>query len=135
MLDAQFRAELVELMFPALCALAQAKETVGELLPVVREYGSDAKWACPLQIPQKAARVGRCLTAVDADKNPARSPVNCNKQITAGSLILHLRQILHVDVDIPGVVCLEPAVLGPCHLCFQIAQIARAMPSQTPIQP
>ena len=46
--DIQFGAELVELMFPALRALAQAKETVVELLPIVREYGSDAQWACPL---------------------------------------------------------------------------------------
>lgn len=44
MFDVQFGAELVELMFPALRALAQAKETVGELLAIVCEYGSDAQW-------------------------------------------------------------------------------------------
>jgi len=32
--DIQNRAKLVEVMFPALCALAQAKETVGELFSV-----------------------------------------------------------------------------------------------------
>jgi hypothetical protein len=32
--DIRFGAELVELMVPALRALAQAKETVGELLPI-----------------------------------------------------------------------------------------------------
>ena len=99
MFDVQFGAELVELMFPALRALAQAKETVGELLAIVCEYGSDAQWASPLQITQKAARVGRRLAVVDADKDPACGPVNCNEQIAAGGLIRHLRQILHVDVD------------------------------------
>ena len=42
MLDVQFRATPVELMTTTLCALAQAKETIGELLAIVRENGADA---------------------------------------------------------------------------------------------
>ena len=58
--DVQFGAELVELMGPALRALAQAKETVGELLPSVREYGSDAKG----QARSRSRRKRRALAAV-----------------------------------------------------------------------
>ena len=39
----QFGAEPVELMFSALFALAQAKETVGELLPIVRDVERHSK--------------------------------------------------------------------------------------------
>ena len=45
MFDVQFGAERVELMFPALCAFTQAKEAVGELFSIVREYSADAQWA------------------------------------------------------------------------------------------
>ena len=64
-------------------------------------------------------RVGRCLAAVDADENPARSPVNCNKQIPARSLTSHLWQVLHVDVQISRLISLEPAVSGPCTFAFK----------------
>ena len=47
MLDIELGAEPVELMLAALCALAQAKEAVGELLAIVREYGADAHRAGP----------------------------------------------------------------------------------------
>ena len=50
-------AELVELMLARRSTLAQAEEAIGELFSVVREYGSDAYWASPLQIAQKAARI------------------------------------------------------------------------------
>ena len=56
MFDVQFGAEPVELMFSALFALAQAKETVGELLPIVREYGSDANGASPLPMSRRKRR-------------------------------------------------------------------------------
>ena len=64
--DVQFGAELVELMFAALYALTQAKEAVGELFSIVREYGSDAQWTGALQVTQKAVRVG-CRLAVEDD--------------------------------------------------------------------
>ena len=55
-ISVQFGAEPVELMFSALFALAQAKETVGELLPIVREYGSDANGASPLPMSRRKRR-------------------------------------------------------------------------------
>lgn len=54
MFDAEFSAELVELVFPALRAFAQAKESVGELLPIIRKYASDAKWSGAFMVAQKS---------------------------------------------------------------------------------
>lgn len=43
--DVQYCAKLVELMFSALCALTQAKEAVGELFFIIRQYGTArARW-------------------------------------------------------------------------------------------
>ena len=78
----QNRAKFVELMFAGLGAFAQAKPAVGELFSVVGQDGLDAYWAGPFQIAQKAARIGRCLTIVNADEDPAGGPINRDKQVS-----------------------------------------------------
>ena len=70
-LNSEFGAELIELMLPALCALAQAKEAVGELLAVARQNGADAQWAGLLQITQEATRIGGGLVVANANEHPA----------------------------------------------------------------
>ncbi len=44
-------------------------------------------------------------------------------------------QILHIDVDVFGLVGFEAAMLGAGILCLQIAQVAHVMPTQAAIQP
>ena len=50
MLDAQFGAELVELVFACGRALAQAEQAVGELLAVIGQNGPNPDWAGAFQI-------------------------------------------------------------------------------------
>jgi hypothetical protein len=49
-LDAQFGAELVELVFACGRALAQAEQAVGELLAVIGQNGPAPDWAGAFQI-------------------------------------------------------------------------------------
>ena len=122
-------------MFPALRPFTQTKQSVSKLFSVVRKNGADAQWAGALKVSEEATRVGRCLAVVDADEDPAGGAINCNKQIAPGGLIRHLRQILHVDVDVSGLISLEAAVLGAGVLGLEIAQVADAVPTQAAIQP
>ena len=45
--------------------------------------------------------------AIDVHENPARCAINGDKQVTAGSLIRHLRQVFDVNVDEARLVVLE----------------------------
>ena len=122
-------------MLPRSYPLAQAKEPVGELLAIVCENGANADRTGAFKITQEAAGIGRRLVVVDTDKDPAGGPINRNEQITTRGLVLHLRKVLHVNVDVSRLVCLEAAVLGAGVLYLQIAQVAHAMATQATIQP
>jgi hypothetical protein len=69
-LDTQIGAETVKFMCASGRALAQAKQTVGELLAVVRENVADPYRARALKVAQKPPRIGRCFPAVDTDEHP-----------------------------------------------------------------
>ena len=45
-----------------------------------------------------------------------------------------VRQILHLDVDVSGLISIEAAVFGADVLGLEVAQVAHAVPAQTPIQ-
>lgn len=78
-------------MVPALRPFAQAKQSVGKLFSVIRKNGSNAYWTIALKVTQEAMRIGRCLTVVDADKDPAGSPIDRDEKVTARGFISHLR--------------------------------------------
>lgn len=122
-------------MLPRSYPLAQTKELVGELLAIVCENGANADRTGALNITQEAAGIGRRLVVLDTDKDPAGGLINRNAQITARGLVLHLRKVLHVNVDVSRLVCLEAAVLGAGVLYLQIAQVAHAMTTQATIKP
>jgi hypothetical protein len=136
------------LMLPTLRPFTKAKQPVGKRSRVIRcptgylrsnvpkggKNGADAQWAGALKVAQEATRIGRCLAVVDADKDPASSPIDRNKQVMPRSLICHLRQVFQVDMDVPRFIGLEAAVLGSGDLFLQIAQVAYAMPPKTPIK-
>jgi hypothetical protein len=48
--DAEFAAQRIELMFASRCTLAQAKETVSELLTIIRKNGSNAQRTRALKV-------------------------------------------------------------------------------------
>ena len=50
MVDAEFAAQRIELMFASRCTLAQAKETVSELLTIIRKNGSNAQRTRALKV-------------------------------------------------------------------------------------
>lgn len=86
-------------------------------------------------VAEEATRFGRCLAVVDADEDPASGSVNRTEQIPARGFIRHLRQILHVEMDLSGLIGPEAAVLGAGILGLEVAQVARAVPTQTAVQP
>jgi len=133
--DFQGGAERVEFVLARCGPFAQTKKSVGELLAIVREDGADTQRTSAFQIPQEAARIGRCLCREDADEHPPRRPVDCHKEVSAAVFISHLRQIFYVDVDVSGLVGLEGAVFWPGSLGLQVAQVSNAMAPQTPIKP
>ena len=50
MVDAEFGAQRVELMFASRCTLAQAKETVSKLLTIIRKNGANAQRTRALKV-------------------------------------------------------------------------------------
>jgi hypothetical protein len=50
MVDAEFAAQRIELMFASRCTLAQAKETVSKLLTIIRKNGSNAQRTRALKV-------------------------------------------------------------------------------------
>lgn len=44
-------------------------------------------------------------------------------------------QILHVDVDVAGLISLEAAVLGPRRLGLQVTQVADTMSAKAAVEP
>ncbi len=118
--DVQVGTELVELVLACRGTLAQAEEQVGELLCVVRKDRANAHRTSSLQVSQKAPSIRRSLCLEDADENPSRRAVDGHEEVAPRRLVGHLGQILHVDVDIVGLVSLEAAVFGPRRLGLQV---------------
>jgi hypothetical protein len=50
MVDAEFAAQRIELMFASRCTLAQAKETVSKLLTIIRKNGANAQRTRALKV-------------------------------------------------------------------------------------
>ena len=109
--DLQRGAQLVDLMRPCGSLFAHAEQAVCELFTVVREDRANAHWASPLQITQKTSRVGRSLVVVDPDKDPTCGSVDGYKEVTALCLVLHLRQIFHIDVKVTRFIGFEGLML------------------------
>ena len=133
--DFKVCAELVELVLPGGLAFAQTEQAVGEFLPVIGQDRPDPDWAGPFQIAQKAAGISGGLGFEDPDEDPAGCPVNCHEQVAARGFVSHLRQILHIDMQVAGRVGLERLVLWSGVFRQQVAQITHLMPPQTPVQP
>jgi hypothetical protein len=109
-LDARVCAELVELVLAGGNAFAQAEQAVGELLAIVGKHGADAHRAGAFQVAQEAAGVGSGLGLEDADEDPAGRAVDGHEQVAARGFVSHLRQILHIDMQIAGLAGFERLV-------------------------
>ena len=127
MFDAEVSAELIKLVLAGGLAFAQAEETVGDFRPVIGQDRPDPDWAGPFQIAQKSAGVGGGLGFEDPDEHPAGCAVDGHEQIAARGFVSHLRQILHIDMQIAGLVGFERLVRRAGVFRLQIAQIAHPM--------
>ena len=109
-LDVRFLAHLVERMIAGGLAFSRSAETIGKLLPVVGEDLADLEWCFFEQSLQEGlSRLG-ALVLADLQVHPASGPVDGHEQILAGCLVLHLGQVLDVDVHKARLVGLEPLV-------------------------
>ncbi len=54
--------------------------------------------------------IDRSLVVFDGHEHPTRGPVIVDKQLAALGLVLHLGQLIHVHVQVPWLVELEPLV-------------------------
>ena len=134
-LDGELGAELVELVLARCSTLAQAKEAISELFSVVCKDRADADRAGTLQVAQEAPGIRRSLCLEDADENPSCCAVDGHEEVAPRRLVGHLGQILHVDVDVAGLVSLEAAVLGPRRLGLQVTQVADAVSAKAAVEP
>ena len=132
MLDAHLCAECVKLMFASGGPLAQAKEPIGELFPVIGQNGPDADRASTLQVAQKAPRVGCRLCCEYADKYPPRGPINGHEKIAAAAFIGHLGQVFDFDMNVARLVGFEATVFWPHFLGLQVAQVPHTVTTQAP---
>lgn len=107
MLDAQLFAELVELVVTGGPFGSRPEQPVGELLTIIGEQGPDTDRAGLVQVAQEAPGRGGALVGADLDVDPAGGPVDGDKQIPPTVLISHLREVLHVDMQVAGVIGLE----------------------------
>ena len=132
--NAEIGAELIELVLAGGLAFAQTEQAVGEFLAVIGQDRPDPDWAGPFQIAQKAAGIGGSLGFEDPDEHPAGRAVDGHEQVAARGFVSHLRQILHIDMKVAGLIGLECLVLGSGVASLQVTQIAHPMPPQAAVE-
>ena len=134
MLDAERLAQLIELMLPRRLALAGGEQTVGELLAVVGEQPPDPDRTGLVQCLQERGGGLRGAAGLDRNEHPARSPVDRHEQVAPARLVGHLRQVLHVHVQVARLVRLERLVRRLGRSWPQRPQVAHAVAAQAAIQ-
>ena len=87
--------------------LVFGSETVGKLRAVVGEDLIDLDGRRQLEPTQEIDTARLRHIAADVHENPARCPVDSDKEVTPRGLVRRLRQILDVDVNEAGFVVLE----------------------------
>lgn len=133
-LNAQACAQLIELMFPCGLPGPRGKEAISELLAVVGEHLLNAHRAGLVHGIEKRLGTGRRLVLLDLHEHPARGAVDGHEQVAPTALVLHLRQVLQVQVQVPRLVGLERLARGRRLRGFERVQVASAMAAQTAIQ-
>lgn len=109
-LNAERFAQPVELMTPRRLAILGAKQSIRELLAVVRQQPGDLDRAGLVQRVQEGASGSRRLVGLEGDVDPAGRTVYGDEEIAPGRLVGHLRQILDVHVQVAGFVGFEGLV-------------------------
>lgn len=106
----------------------------GELLAIIGQNRADTDRICAYLVTQKALGIGGCLVAVDGNEDLASGPFDRHKEIFWRRLIGYSRQVFRVNVDVSGLICLEPTVLRFLILGLEITKIFHNMPAQAAIQ-
>lgn len=122
MLDPQRLAQLVKLVVATGLTLTAGKETIGELLAVVGQHLGDRDGVSFVQSLQERLGTGCCLASFNLHIHPAGRAVNGDVQIAAFVLVLHLRQVLHIHVQIAWYVAFESLVGVDFHANLTLRQ-------------
>lgn len=131
-LNAQRLAQRIKLMVSAGVFLAPPERPISELSAVVRQQRLDPERRRLVQRIEERSR-GCCgLLALDGDEHPACGAVDGHEDIAPLCLILHLRQVLHVHVDVARLIGFEGLDLSVLDLGLR--QAIDATPSQQSVQ-
>jgi len=106
-LDAQSAAQRLERVLPAGVFGALAKQSVGELFAIVRQQGLNLERRRLGHRVEERAGCRSGFVALDGDEHPAGGAVNRHKDVAPGRLIGHLRQVLHIHVDVARLIGFE----------------------------
>ncbi len=130
--DTQAFAQEVEFVLARGVLGAAAEQPIGELLAVIGQDGADHKRRGFGHLLEEAARSRRRLAPLDRDEHPTRCAVDGHERIAARRLVGHLRQVFHVDVNVPRLVGLEG--LGRRRLGRRLGQLVNASAHQQAVQ-
>ena len=75
------------------------------------------------------------LIGLELNEHPACGPVDGHEQVAPLRFVLHLGQVLHINVHIAWLVALEGLVSERRLLGLEGIEVAHPMTAQTPIQP
>ncbi|BAO82883.1 hypothetical protein SMCB_0655 [Serpentinimonas maccroryi] len=108
--NAQGLAQLIKLMLTRGLPSTGGKEPVRELFAVVSQQLMNLERTGFVQGAKESLGTGCGLVALDRHVHPARGAVDGHEQVAPLCLIGHLRQVLHVDVQVARLVALEALV-------------------------
>lgn len=113
--------------------LTAGKEPIGELLAVIGQQLGDLDRVSLVQGLQEGPGTGGCLVGFDLYKHPARGSIDGHEEVATLSFILHLRQVLHIHVQIIGHIALEGLVRLGRLAGLEGMEIAHAVAAQAPV--
>lgn len=134
MLNAQALAQLIKLVLARGLACTVGKEPVHELFAVVGQQLLDFHRTRLVQGVEEGLRTSRCLVLLDRHEHPASGAVDGHKQVAPLRLIGHLRQVLHVHVQIAGFIALEALVRLAGRGRLEGVEVAQAVTAQAAVQ-
>ena len=132
--NAQAGTQQIELMLSCGLARSRCKKPICELLAVVGEHLLNAHRTSLVHCIEKRFGTGRGLVLLDLHEHPAGSAVDGHEQVAPAALILHLWQVLQIDVQVSRLVSLECLAHRCGLLGLERIEIAHPMATQAAVQ-
>jgi len=132
--NVQGLAQLIKLVQTRGLPGTGGKEPIRELFAVVRLQLTDLERTGLVQGAKEGLGTGRGLVVLYRHEHPARGAVDGHEQVAPLRLISHLRQVLHVHVQVARLVALEALMGLTGRGGFEGIQVAHAMAAQTAVK-